>query len=57
MGGRTALRLRADNPDVWAFHCLTESHFYMGMGVMFEEGIVKVGKLSSSVVGCGDSRG
>ncbi|KAJ6357372.1 hypothetical protein OIU78_005263 [Salix suchowensis] len=55
--GWTALRFRADNPGVWAFHCHVESHFYMGMGVVFEEGIEKVGELPSSIRGCGESEG
>lgn len=54
--GWTALRFQANNPGVWAFHCHIESHFYMGMGVVFEEGIEKVGKLPSSIMGCGESR-
>ncbi|GAB2278608.1 hypothetical protein Dimus_013287, partial [Dionaea muscipula] len=41
--GWTALRFRANNPGVWLFHCHIESHFYMGMGVVFEEGIDKIG--------------
>lgn len=55
--GWTALRFRADNPGVWAFHCHVESHFYMGMGIVFEEGIEKVGNLPTSVMGCGLSKG
>jgi len=55
--GWTALRFRSDNPGVWAFHCHIESHFYMGMGVVFEEGIERVGKLPSSIMGCGKSKG
>ncbi|XP_057969900.1 L-ascorbate oxidase [Malania oleifera] len=55
--GWTALRFRADNPGVWAFHCHIESHFYMGMGVVFEEGIEKVGKLPLSIMGCGETKG
>lgn len=54
--GWTALRFRADNPGVWAFHCHIESHFYMGMGVVFEEGVEKVGNLPSSVMGCGETK-
>ncbi|KAK4721884.1 hypothetical protein R3W88_012117 [Solanum pinnatisectum] len=54
--GWTALRFRADNPGVWAFHCHIESHFFMGMGVVFEEGIEKVGKLPTSIMGCGESK-
>ncbi|PIN14479.1 Multicopper oxidase [Handroanthus impetiginosus] len=55
--GWTALRFRADNPGVWAFHCHIESHFYMGMGVVFEEGVDRVGKLPRSIMGCGDAKG
>ncbi|KAL8475062.1 hypothetical protein ACS0TY_031471 [Phlomoides rotata] len=55
--GWTALRFRADNPGVWAFHCHIESHFYMGMGVVFEEGVERVGELPTSIMGCGDSKG
>ncbi|GAB2278620.1 hypothetical protein Dimus_013299 [Dionaea muscipula] len=54
--GWTALRFRANNPGVWLFHCHIESHFYMGMGVVFEEGIDKVGKLPKSIMGCGDTK-
>ncbi|XP_052190654.1 L-ascorbate oxidase-like [Diospyros lotus] len=54
--GWTALRFRADNPGVWAFHCHIESHFYMGMGVVFEEGIERVGELPESIMGCGESK-
>ncbi|EPS62205.1 hypothetical protein M569_12585 [Genlisea aurea] len=49
----TALRFRADNPGVWAFHCHIEAHFFMGMGVIFEEGVDRVGNLPSSIMGCG----
>ncbi|EXB39775.1 L-ascorbate oxidase [Morus notabilis] len=55
--GWTALRFVADNPGAWAFHCHIESHFYMGMGVVFEEGIERVGKLPTSIMGCGASKG
>ncbi|KAL1824896.1 hypothetical protein ACET3Z_011674 [Daucus carota] len=55
--GWTALRFRADNPGAWAFHCHIESHFFMGMGVVFEQGIDRVGKLPSSIYGCGDTKG
>lgn len=55
--GWTALRFRADNPGAWAFHCHIESHFFLGMGVVFAEGIDKVGKLPSSIYGCGDTKG
>ncbi|KAA8530896.1 hypothetical protein F0562_005645 [Nyssa sinensis] len=55
--GWTALRFVANNPGVWAFHCHIESHFAMGMGVVFEEGIEKVGKLPTSIMGCGATKG
>ncbi|XP_054805552.1 L-ascorbate oxidase-like [Prosopis cineraria] len=55
--GWTALRFRTENPGVWTFHCHIEAHFYMGMGVIFEEGIERVGKLPSSIMGCGRTRG
>ena len=54
--GWTALRFRADNPGVWLFHCHIESHFYMGMGVVFEAGIDKVGTLPKSIMGCGKTK-
>ncbi|XP_057812992.1 L-ascorbate oxidase-like [Cryptomeria japonica] len=49
----TAICFKADNPGVWAFHCHVEAHFFMGMGVIFEEGIEKVGKLPAAAMGCG----
>ncbi|OAY72054.1 L-ascorbate oxidase [Ananas comosus] len=54
--GWTALRFRADNPGVWAFHCHIESHFFMGMGIVFEEGVEKVGRLPEAILGCGESK-
>ncbi|CAI0429045.1 unnamed protein product [Linum tenue] len=55
--GWTALRFKADNPGVWMFHCHIESHFYMGMGVVFEEGIEMVGDLPAAIGGCGETKG
>ncbi|KAE8691244.1 hypothetical protein F3Y22_tig00110890pilonHSYRG00167 [Hibiscus syriacus] len=55
--GWTALRFRADNPGAWAFHCHIESHFFMGMGVVFAEGVEMLGKLPSSIMGCGQTQG
>ncbi|KAJ7956866.1 L-ascorbate oxidase [Quillaja saponaria] len=55
--GWTALRFRADNPGVWAFHCHIEAHFYMGMGVVFAEGIDMLKNLPSSIMGCGHTKG
>ncbi|KAG0503785.1 hypothetical protein HPP92_003857 [Vanilla planifolia] len=52
----TALRFVANNPGVWAFHCHVEAHFFMGMGVVFEEGVEKLGKLPMSIMGCGESK-
>ncbi|XP_042457751.1 L-ascorbate oxidase-like [Zingiber officinale] len=53
--GWTAIRFRADNPGAWAFHCHIESHFFMGMGVVFAEGVDRVGRLPTSIMGCGHS--
>ncbi|KAK9230653.1 hypothetical protein WN944_023625 [Citrus x changshan-huyou] len=51
--GWTELRFRADNPGAWTFHCHIESHFYVGMGVVFAEGIERLGALPSSIFeGC-----
>lgn len=55
--GWTALRFVADNPGVWFFHCHIEPHLYMGMGVVFEEGVERVGKLPSEIMGCGETKG
>ncbi|KAF6149208.1 hypothetical protein GIB67_026064 [Kingdonia uniflora] len=54
--GWTALRFIADNPGVWAFHCHIEAHFYMGMGIVLESGVEKIGKLPSSIMGCGKTK-
>ncbi|CAN0901908.1 L-ascorbate oxidase [Linum grandiflorum] len=54
--GWTAIRFRANNPGVWFFHCHIESHFFMGMAVVFEEGSWMVGRLPSSVMGCGKTK-
>lgn len=54
--GWTALRFRANNPGVWAFHCHVEAHFSMGMGVVFEEGVDRIGRLPTSIMGCGQSK-
>jgi hypothetical protein len=37
-------------------HYHIEAHVYMGIGVVFEEGVDKVGRLPSSIMGCGRSR-
>ncbi|VFQ96026.1 unnamed protein product [Cuscuta campestris] len=55
--GWTAFRFKADNPGAWLFHCHLDAHFYMGMGVVFEEGIrQKLGNLPPSIMGCGLSK-
>ncbi|KAK6164046.1 hypothetical protein DH2020_000910 [Rehmannia glutinosa] len=51
--GWTALRFVADNPGVWAFHCHIEPHLHMGMGVVFAEGVRRLGKIPNEALGCG----
>ncbi|XP_062179141.1 L-ascorbate oxidase-like [Phragmites australis] len=51
--GWTVLRLVADNPGVWAFHCHIEPHLHMGMGVVFAEAVHRVGKVPKEAVSCG----
>lgn len=51
--GWTAIRFVADNPGVWPFHCHLESHFHMGMGIVFEEGVELLGRPPKSTLGCG----
>lgn len=51
--GWTALRFLADNPGVWAFHCHIEPHLHMGMGVVFAEGVRRLGKIPKQGFGCG----
>lgn len=50
--GWTVLLFQADNPGSWAFRCHIEAHFYLGMGVVFAEGIERIGPLPSSIMGC-----
>jgi len=38
-GGWTVLRIKADNPGLWWFHCTVMSHFHMGMGTTFGFGL------------------
>ncbi|XVF61681.1 hypothetical protein PTKIN_Ptkin08bG0150300 [Pterospermum kingtungense] len=54
--GWTALRFQADNPGVWLFHCHIEAHFYLGMLVVFESGVDKVGNIPKSNYGCGKTK-
>ncbi|GLJ51150.1 hypothetical protein SUGI_1088730 [Cryptomeria japonica] len=51
--GWTAVRFVADNPGAWLFHCHLEAHLFMGMGIIFAEGIDKVGTIPTSTMGCG----
>ncbi|KAF7815485.1 L-ascorbate oxidase-like [Senna tora] len=51
--GWTALRFRADNPGVWAFHCHIEPHLHMGMGVVFAEGVQYVKEIPTEALTCG----
>lgn len=50
--GWTAIRFIANNPGAWFFHCHIDPHVLLGMGIVFEEGIQRVGKLPSSIMGC-----
>ncbi|KAL2316933.1 hypothetical protein Fmac_030809 [Flemingia macrophylla] len=51
--GWTALRFRADNPGVWAFHCHIEPHLHMGMAVVFAEGVQDVEDIPADSIQCG----
>ncbi|CAN0923212.1 L-ascorbate oxidase [Linum grandiflorum] len=51
--GWTALRFVADNPGVWAFHCHIEPHLHMGMGVVFAEGVDRIGDVPKEALACG----
>jgi FtsP/CotA-like multicopper oxidase with cupredoxin domain len=37
--GWTKLRMLADNPGLWMFHCHIGAHSFMGMNVLLKEGI------------------
>lgn len=51
--GWTALRFVADNPGVWFFHCHIEPHLHMGMGVLFAEGVNRLGHVPREALLCG----
>ncbi|KAL2665643.1 hypothetical protein AAZV13_02G234800 [Glycine max] len=51
--GWTALRFKADNPGVWAFHCHIEPHLHMGMGVIFAEAVQNVKSIPRDAFACG----
>jgi len=38
-GGWTVLRIKADNPGLWWFHCTVMAHFHQGMGMTFGFGL------------------
>ena len=54
--GWTALRFRADNPGVWAFHCHIEPHLHMGMAVIFVEAVQNVTGIPKEALACGLTR-
>ncbi|XP_027330394.1 L-ascorbate oxidase [Abrus precatorius] len=54
--GWTALRFKADNPGVWAFHCHIEPHLHMGMGVIFAEAVQNVKAIPREALACGLTR-
>ncbi|KAJ1381549.1 Multicopper oxidase, type 1 [Sesbania bispinosa] len=54
--GWTALRFKADNPGVWAFHCHIEPHLHMGMGVIFAEAVQNVKEIPREALACGLTR-
>ncbi|KAL1204270.1 L-ascorbate oxidase [Cardamine amara subsp. amara] len=51
--GWTALRFVTDNPGVWFFHCHIEPHLHMGMGLVFAEGLKRIGYIPDEALGCG----
>ncbi|PWA68979.1 Cupredoxin [Artemisia annua] len=51
--GWTAIRFVADNPGVWPFHCHIEPHLHMGMGVVFAEGVDRLGDIPNEALSCG----
>lgn len=55
--GWTALRFKANNPGVWAFHCHVEPHLHMGMGVVFAEAVENVEGIPWETLACGLFRG
>ncbi|OAE31495.1 hypothetical protein AXG93_1670s1130 [Marchantia polymorpha subsp. ruderalis] len=54
--GWTVLRFVTDNPGVWPFHCHIESHFHMGMGVIFAESVDKLPDVPTDTMGCGATK-
>ncbi|GKV25327.1 hypothetical protein SLEP1_g34782 [Rubroshorea leprosula] len=54
--GWTAVRFKADSPDVWLFHCHIEAHFFMGCLWCLRLEWRKVGDMPKSNLGCGKSK-
>ncbi|KAL3527788.1 hypothetical protein ACH5RR_012444 [Cinchona calisaya] len=54
--GWTALKFHANNLGVWLFHCHVESHFFVGMRVVFEERMEKLSRLPTSIIGCCETK-
>ena len=54
--GWAAIRFVADNPGAWPFHCHIESHFHMGMGTIFSEGVHNLPRLPAETLGCGNTK-
>ncbi|MBA0772287.1 hypothetical protein Gotri_007696 [Gossypium trilobum] len=54
--GWVALRFQADNLGVWLFHCHIEAHFFLGMLVVFESNVEKVGDIPNINYGCGKNQ-
>jgi hypothetical protein len=52
----TTIIFIADNPRVWDLHCHIKAHFFLGMGVVFEEGCERIGILSRSIKGYGETK-
>ncbi|KAL2316935.1 hypothetical protein Fmac_030811 [Flemingia macrophylla] len=51
--GLIALRFKADNPGVWAFHCHIKPHLRMEMSIVFAEVIHKVNNIFKQARTCG----
>ncbi|TYG40674.1 hypothetical protein ES288_D12G112000v1 [Gossypium darwinii] len=54
--GWVTLRFQADNLGVWLFHCHIEAHFFLGMLVVFESNVEKVGDIPKINYGCGKNQ-
>lgn len=52
-GGWMALRFVASRPGMWAFHCAAGSHFYDGLGVVFDVASSQVDPPPADLAYCG----